>query len=1033
MGWVRAMALALLALVTAGVTHAAAQGTTGNILGIVTDPSGASVPGVTVTVKNAETGQTRVLTSDANGRYRAQGLPPGRYDVEAALDGFQTSQNLGLPLSIGQDLTVNVSLKVGGLDEKVVVTGEAALVNLRQSSVTALVDQTQIRELPLNGRDFSQLTLLQPGVTWASTSTQSVDRGMGTQVSVAGARPNQISFQLDGTDINTQGNGSPGSAAGGLLGVETVREFKVLVNNYSAEYGRSTGGIVTAVTRSGTNQLRGSLFEFFRADELNERTYFDPKDQPLPDYKRNQFGGYIGGPIRKDKTFFFGSYEGLRQDKASTNIADVPSLASRSRTDINPAVRPYLLLYPEPNGPVSANGQTAKYIFQSTVPTRENYAVGKIDQNLSPTQTASVRYSWDRASVFPVGGLGLWADRTETQSEFLVGEHSWVIRPTLLNSVKVAWNRAYENTENVDLFNVPTNLYIYPGTQFPSIAISGLTTLGANTQAPAFVDLKSLQVIQNLTWSRGSHTMKTGVAFTRWYNDQDASFNIGGTYNFTSLNNFLAGTANAFEGQTPGSTTDRQWRQNLIGIYLQDDWQVRSNLTINAGVRYEAFSVPKEAKGRVASFRNIYDPATGTFDRATTVGDPLFRNPSLLNFAPRVGFAWDITGDGRNALSGGAGYFFEPILGNIYRAYGNRTPPYYSTFNPSNPPFPNPAGATGATPLLRLDLFDFEPENPYRIQYNLTYQRELVAKTVVTLGFIGSRGYHQIRNVEANQAIATRLPDGRYFFPAGSTRRNPAFGSIRLRTTDGNSWYKGFVAGANRRFSKGLALQASYTFGDSIDQGSQAVGSGDFTNGFQPRYPDDPDDNKGPSDFNVRHNFVFNYTWEIPAVSSASGATAVLLNGWQLSGIVNLRSGMPFTPVLAFDRARALPRSGGAGQRPNLVSGCSANPVKGGPDQYFDVNCFSLPDAGYFGNLGRNTMVGPGYASWDSAIFKNIRLGDNRRLQIRVEGFNILNRANFGLPFTAVFNASGRVANAGQIVDIVGTAREFQLGIKLEF
>src|SRR5262249_17432489 len=286
-----------------------------------------------------------------------------------------------------QESVVNVSLKVGGVDEQVTVTGESSLVNMRQSSVAALVDEKQVRELPLNGRDFSQLTLLQPGVTASPSTQQQVDRGMGTQVSIAGARPNQISYQIDGTDANTQGNGSPGSAPGGLLGVEAGREFQVLVNNYSAEYGRSTGGIVTAVTRSGTNAFKGTLFEFNRDSRFDSRTYFDEPNEDLPPLKRNQFGGYVGGPIAKNQTFFFRSYEGLRHERGVTTIATVPSRTTRARTDISPIIRPYLLLYPEPNG--RETGATGLCSVQVTSPTHENYALGKIDHTISTAHSVS--------------------------------------------------------------------------------------------------------------------------------------------------------------------------------------------------------------------------------------------------------------------------------------------------------------------------------------------------------------------------------------------------------------------------------------------------------------------------------------------------------------------------------------------------------------------------------------------------------------------------------------------------------------------
>jgi hypothetical protein len=1011
----------LLLALCAMAAPAVAQGTTGSISGFITDDTHAALPGATVTVRHIDTDQKRVVVTDGAGRFRAQELAPGRYEVAVELQGFRTARTPPFALTVGQDATVNLQMKVGGLDEQVTVTGEATQVNMRQSSVAMLVDEKQIRELPLNGRDFSQLTLLQPGVTASPSTQQQVDRGMGTQVSIAGARPNQISYQLDGTDANTQGNGSPGSAAGGLLGVETVREFQVLVNNYSAEYGRSTGGIVTAVTRSGTNAVRGTAFEFTRNSRFDSRTYFDDPSQDLPPLKRNQFGGILGGPIVKEKTFFFGSYEGLRQDRGVTTIATVPSRATRARTDISPVTLPYLMLYPEPNG--RETGATGIYSVQITSPTHEDYAIGKIDHTLSPAHSLAVRYSWDKAQVDQDQPIPLWTTDTRTQSQSVVAEHKWIVRSNILNVLKAAWNRAYEATANIENVAFDPQLFFVPNTRFGNISVSGINALGPDTNTPTFVDLKSLQFIDNFTWARGSHNLKAGVSFTHYMNDQDSSFDYGGNYSFTSLENFLQNRPGTYEGQAPGSTTDRRWRQNLIGLYAQDDWSARRNLTLNLGVRYEFITTPHELSGRMASMPDL--------QAANTVsGGDIFKNPSLKNVAPRAGFAWDMTGDGRNALHGGAGLFFEPILGNVYRAYGNRTPPYYNLINPANPTFPTPP-TSGTSSLLRLDLVEYGLKNPYRVQYNLTYQRELAGRTIVTGGFVGSRGYSQIRNVEYNQSIPIVQPDGSYFFPS-ATRRNPYFGSMRLRTSDGLSWYKGLIAGASRRFSGGVAMQASYTLGKSEDLGSQSIGSADFDNSFQPRYAFDRMDNLGPSDFDIRHNFAFNAMWEIPA-GNLDGVAGAIAGGWQLSSILALRSGIPFTPVLGSDRARAAPRSGGAGQRPDLVSGCSLNPVLGGAEMYFDVNCFSLPAVGTFGNVPRNTITGPGFASWDMAFFKNIPFANGRRIQLRVEGFNLTNHVNFGLPQTTVFNASGRVANAGQITSIAGTARQWQFGAKVEF
>jgi hypothetical protein len=1005
-------------------SEVAAQGTGATLAGTVIDGTKAALPGAAVTIRHLDTGTRRVVVTDTEGRFQAPALEPGTYDMTVELSGFQTVVREGLILTVGQHAVVNISMQVGQIGEKIVVTGATPLVETTRSGLSALVEERQIRDLPLNGRDFSQLTLLQPGIVVSVTTDRTLDRGMGTQVSVAGARPNQISYVLDGSDVNFQGNQSPGSAAGGLLGVDTVREFQVLVNNYSAEYGRSSGGIVTAVTRSGTNAFHGAGFEFLRNESLGARNYFAPQNEPKPTLNRNQFGGHLGGPLRRDKTFFFAGYEGLRQDRELTLPSRVPSRATRARTDIDPAIRPYLLMYPEPNG--VETGQSGIYTATINEPTRENYFIVRLDHNLSAKDSVALRYSFDDASVITPLSIPLFADNQHTRAHFFTGEFKRIISPSTLNVFRVSWNRPYEETVNVDLVSVDPARYFIPGTQFGSISVSGLNALGTDTGTPTFVDYKSLQLMNTLTWVRGKQSLKAGVSWTRWFNDQDSAFTVGGSYSFNSIDDFVRNVTNTFEGTVPGSTTERHWRQNLIGMFVQDDLTLSRRVTVNLGMRYEFITIPRETEDRVAHMVSVSDAAT-------TVGNPLFENPSFGNIAPRVGFAWDLFGDGKTSLRGGGGMFYEPILGNIYRAYGNRTPPLFQQANIRRPTFPDPfTGAIGVR--NRLDLLQFDLVNPLRFQYNITMQHELRADTVVTAGYVGSRGYHQLRNIEANQAVPEILPDGRYYFAPGLPRRNPNFESIRLRPTDGNSWYNGMVVGLSKRYTRGLQMQASYTLGHSMDEGSQSVGSGDFSNSFQPRYGPDLHDNYGPSDFDIRHNFVFSYSYLIPTPAAWSGAAQALGGGWQVSGIVNLRSGTPFSPVLGFDRARALPRSGGAGQRPNWAPGANASSATlGDPERYFDPNAFTLPDAGFFGDVTRNPLRGPGYASWDAALFKNVPIHAGYRLQIRLEAFNVLNRTNFGLPEATVFNSSGRVENAGEISSTVGTPRLVQLGVKLEF
>ncbi len=1022
---VRVLLVCFVSVIVASLP-AAAQSTGGAISGTITDSTGGALPGVTVTIKHVETGTTRTAVTNPQGRYTAPSLNPGSYEVSAELQGFQTSVRKDLRLTLGQELAVNLQLGIGSLQEQVVVTGESQLVETTSSTVANLVDEKQIRELPLNGRDFSELALQGVGVVQTPTVDRSLLRGMGTQFSVAGARPNMVSYLLDGTDIADQGGQSPGSAAGGMLGVETVREFQVITNNYSAEYGRSAGGIVSAITRSGTNTLQGGAFEFMRNDALDAPGYFD--DGEKPPLTRNQYGGNLGGPVTKDRTFFFAAFEGLRQDKGNTFRARVPSTATRNRADMNPSVRPYMALWPLPNA--GESGASGIYAVQMTEPSRESYVVGKVDHSFSGADSLAVRYTFDNASNDQMQPVPTFATRYHNRNQYVTGEWKHIFGNSTLNDFRSAFNRTNQLSENVDLITVDPSLYFIPGSpQLGQFNVSGLEAFGPDTSIPSWVHYNVVQVMDSLSFTKGRHNIKTGGTLTHWINNQDAQFQPGGRYTFTSIDNLVAGKPSQFESALQGTTAEREWRQSLIGLYAQDDWGVAPHLTLNLGVRYEFFTSPREGQDRVSSFRNP------PYDVAPVVGYPLFRNPSLKNVAPRVGFAWDVRGDGRTAIRGGGGMFYEPILANYYRTFGNRTPPFFYQANLTNAPFPHAVAGVPKTSSQRLDLMQWDLDNPYMLQYNLTMQHELLPQFSVMVGYMGSRGIHLFRNIESNQAVPTIQADGSYFFPTTNARRSPDWNSVRLRVTDGNSWYHGLVAGATKRFSQGLQFQASYTLGRSYDEQSISAGSQDFNNGFQPRYGYDRHDNYGPSDFNVRHNFTFNYSWMLPFGETATGAARVLAAGWQLSGIVTLRSGVPFTPLLSFDRARARPRTGGDGQRPSWTSGYDAGKATlGGPEQYFDPNAFVMPEAGTFGDVPRNVLTGPGYATWNSALFKNIELGGRRKLQLRLEAFNILNRANFGLPANVVFTAPTTLAeNAGEISDIVGTARQIQLGAKIEF
>lgn len=1030
------LVLALFCLTFAGQT-AAAQVTTATILGTVKDTTGAVIPGASIAIKNLDTGMTRTLVTDDQGRYHAPNLSLGNYEVQASLAGFQTEVRSGVVLTVGREAVVDFTLKVGEITEKVMVLGEAPLVETTKSGIAGLVESKQIKDLPLNGRDFIQLSTLHAGVVSVRTGDSNQSRGFGVKLSIGGARPSQNRFLLDGSDINDTAGATPGSAAGVMLGVDTLREFQVLTNAYSAEYGKSAGGVVIAVTRAGTNEFHGTAFEFHRNDNLDARNFFDRGDPP--EFKRNQFGFSFGGPIAKDRSFFFGSYEGLRERLGVTRIARVPDLSVRNSPRISPIIAPYLNLYPLPNGRSFGRG-IAEFITTESDATNEDFATVRVDHKFSDSNNLFGRYSFDDAERTRPDSMQLFVNSQSSRYHYLTVEDTHIFSPRLLNTARFAYNRNTTGDINITTREIDRSLFFVPShPQFGGIVVAGLTELsgGGSGFSPRIFRNINVDVLESITYTLGSHSLKIGFGLTRYHNNNDAPFRPGGRYQFDSIDDLLQARASRLESMVPGvSDPLRKWRQWLFGMYVQDDWKATPHLTINLGLRYEFITVPEEADGKSANLRNV------PFSTESTVGPP-FDNPSLKNFAPRIGFAWSPGDDGRLAIRAGFGIFYDQILSQYMILAGSRVPPFWVQANPRNPSFPDFITKVSLKDIdPRVDTLPFDIDQPYRLQYNLSIQKQFGGDLVFSAGYIGSRGIHLTRAVaDANANVPQGFVNGRLFWPTTRRRLNPVWSTIRYRPTDGNSFYNSFIAGVIKRFSRGVQFQASYTFGRSVDDSSAVFNEEEFRNTIPVANIFDRTAERGLSDFHVAHNFIANYLWELPLGrarrwgGNLSGAAGWLVSGWQLSGILNIASGTPFTPVLSFDRARAGAGRAGGGQRPDLISG-SNNPVLGGPDRYFDASGFGLPPAGFLGNLGRNTVIGPGLVSFDLSLFKNSRLGENKNLQFRAEFFNLFNRANFDIPdepARQVFSAAGPIPGAGRITRTLTAARQIQFGIKFIF
>ncbi|MSO19238.1 MAG: hypothetical protein EXQ56_02055 [Acidobacteria bacterium] len=1045
----------------------------GTISGTVRDESSAVLPGVEVVMRNVETGFTRTVATDAAGRYSAPQLPLGQYEVRASFTGFKTEVRSGLTLTVGREAVVELILKVGSVAETVEVTGEAPLVETTNSAVAGLVSDQQVRDLPLNGRSIEQLAILQLGVTLSRNGNTGMFSGSVTRINIGGARTTSNSFLLDGTDINDIWNNTPGSVAGVSLGVDTIREFKVLVNNYSAEYGRAGGGVVLSVTRSGTNELHGSAFEFLRNSALDARNFFDrdslfpSKVTDPPPFRRNQFGFTLGGPIKTDKTFFFGSFEGLRQNLTTTQFSRVPS--ARIRAFAHPTVAPYLALLPlpAPNAPEGADG-TVEYVGQVREPIDENYMMVRADHSFSSSDSLFGRYTFDNANKFTPNIPNTLALADRSRNQYLTIEENHIFSPAWLAVFRAGYNRSVSEEACPRQVEIPSSLDLIPGRPFassggitPGSGIVGLSNCGTSPQGNWY---NLLEGSTDMTFIRSGHSLKTGVIGKNIRVNKRGEANQSGSYTFTSLFNFLgisnlAGTplangptSSLFTGQLPlDANTSRSWRQELIGTYIQDEWKATSKLTLNLGLRYEVVTAPSEAFGRGSSLLNPQaDRNVKVFGK-----EPFLPNLSKKNFAPRIGFAYDPTGSGRTVIRGGGGIFYDQILPATYQIAVLRNPPFYVRASITNPPWPNAyqlllAGVDPGSQALN----NFTPSSsPRTMQYNFGVQHQFAGGWVANMLYLGSRGMHLISARDANSALPQIQQDGRYFFPLNAVRRNPNFGEIVNYTTDGNSNYNSLGLGINKRFSQGFQLQGSYNWSKLIDNTSGQYAPETASGSRSLMNPDDPRVDRSLSAQNVGQNLVGNVTYELPLGAGASGIAAQLIHGWQLNSIVTLSSGVPVNLELGFNRARNAQVTGtGFQQRPDLVSGSSNNPTDGAsigcaggfaagtplgtPDLYVDPCAFRLPEAGYFGNLGRNTIIGPPLTNVDFSVLKRFELPrEGLSLQWRTEVFNLFNHANFFSPNRTIFSTADGVARSdfGQIRSTRTSARQIQFGLKLLF
>ena len=1026
-----------------------AQSTRGSIGGQITDAAKKPLTGAAVTLVDHETNKKRSATTGAQGDFLIALLDPGTYRLEVDAPGYR-SHGQDLVLDLNQEIRLEVLLLPGKTSEQVTVSATRSLLRTDSATVGGVIDTRQVQGLPLDGRDFYELSLLLPGVVPAAEGSAASVRG-SFAININGAREDANDFLLDGVY-----NGDPKlNGVAVTPPVDAVREFEVLSSTYDASFGRNGGGQVSVVLRSGGNQFHGTAYEFFRNAIFDARNYFAPSGVAAPQDQRNQFGGTLGGPIAKDRTFFFVDYQGTRDSTGITQVTNVPTLAERagdfSQSSL-PAIDPttgspfpnnqipsYYLdptglaiaaLYPAPN----RNVTNQNYVSSPDGRVRDDQFDLRLDHSLSPSSQLTFRYSFADNSLFePFTGPSFplvpgYGDNVPSRDQNAMIAETHVFTPALLNEIRLGFDRVslgvyqQDSGQNVNaqvgLPEVSTNPRDYG---LSSISVTGFSPLGDESNNPQHGTTNVYQLTDNLTWVHGRHQAKFGVDLRILQQNAYRDVESRGFIDFLGLF-----TGNALEELLLGLATDsgvatlnnqEHLRTHSYNFFANDNWRLRPNLTLILGLRYEYNSPGVDAQNRA----DLYDQATQTLVPVGTDGMPRGGYvPDRNNFAPRLGLAWTPGGSlktvvragygiyyDQSSLAPGEGLYFSPpyFNFNVYYPLGPTAPLLLSNPFPNNFPYPSPPSALA---------FQRDLRTPYVQQWNFNVERSLGGSRMIEVGYVGSKGTGLIGARDFNQPPPTPAPT--YQRPVA------AFADIDLLESNRNSIYHSLQARFQQRLNFGLSLLASYTFAKSIDNGSSF-----FSSAGDPNFPQDSYDlraERGLSNFDVRHRFVASYAYDFPF-----GGSSRWLKGWQTFGILQFQTGQPFTVSLLpdFDNSNTgIDSLGfGANDRPNVVG----NPRLSNPsaNEWFNTSAFAIPPYGTFGNSGRNTLEGPGMATVDLSLVKNTAIRDRATVQFRVEGFNVLNHTNLGLPDNFIGSPT-----FGQILS-AGNPRRVQLGIKLLF
>jgi hypothetical protein len=1023
-----------------------------SLWGSVTDTTGAGIPNAAVTIRNLETGTSRAVVTDEAGHFNAPALAVGHYEVAASKTGFQIDRRTAITLVVGAREEVNLRLQVGDVHQTVEVPANPGIIQITTEDISGLVGERQVKDLPLNGRSYDQLLTLNPGiVNYTSQRAGGIGTSnsvVGNMFAVSGRRPQENLFLLNGVEFTSASeiNNTPGGVSGQLLGVDAVREFAVVKDTYGAEYGKRPGAQVNIVTANGTNQFHGSAYEFLRNSALDARNFFDHGD--IPHFERNVFGASAGGPIVKDKTFFFANYEGFRQILGLSDLSLVPD--NTSRANAVASVRPLLALWPVANGPelVTSTGAASGIAEAFSNPLqhiREDFGTLRIDQTLSSNDSFAAVYTVDDSEAHSPTNNPISFVNVFLREQVASLSETHVFSASVVNRATFGFSRGGFYFDSGTTAGLPG--WIHENQPVGAVVIGGGTTLngasqitnggtnaGSNLTAARNLFTGSDQV----TLTRGKHLLTFGAWLQRLQANDVLIQDQYGQASFTNLQSFLQGNVSTYT-YAP-KYTPLGWRSLEGAFYAEDAIRVKPSLEVRIGFRGESTNGWNEVTGRASNY--AFD-SNSVIVTQPVVGDSVFStNHAKFLPAPRLGIAWSPFSSKKTVIRGGFGVY-HALLDNLsYRLDQNG--PFNTIYAVKGIPFSTIApDATYKAAKIIPSGVQPDLRTPTIESWSLKVEQQISANTSFGVSYIGSHGYHEPLSVDANLPASTicpalpcpsAYPVGTLYYPANATLANTAVSNTTHWFSEGISSYQGLEVDVNRRIGRGLQFRGVYTFSKALDDGDN-VNTSVATN--SPAFvanPLDPKADYGRASFDVRHAGVINATYDLPfghgKNSDGSPWIERVVGNWQVSAIETLQSGLPFTPQLSYN-----PSNDGDTRnpvRPSLNPNFTGSVIVGGPNRYFNPSAFIQPLPGTYGNVGRNILAGPSLAETDISAAKKFLLSERLGLQFRAEIFNLFNHTNLNTPNPVVYAAAtgGPSPTAGIITSTATSSRQVQFGLK---